>query len=346
MSADKTYCASSFLMYRTVIDEDKTFYDGVPIEHFHLDFPRTPVSNGRELLDSLQKQMAAWTADGKAALALSAGMDSAILAKLCPKGTTAYTFQCVVPGVEVTNEVPRAKEFAAAAGLKQVVVPIYWEDFEKFSPLLMRHKGAPFHSIEVQIYKAALQAKKDGFERLIFGETADLNYGGMDSRLKANTNFGEYVDREIYVMPYQVLKEFQMPLDPFAKYTKDGYVDVHEYLRGFVLEHGVCSYFNACSAAGIEMIAPFLNTYMATPLDYARVRSGESKYIVREVFKELYGDYEMPPKVPMPRATNEWFKDWEGPHRPEFWAHCTDHMTGDQKWLVWCLERFFEEMEK
>lgn len=81
-------------------------------------------------------------------------------------------------------------------------------------------------------------------------------------------------------------------------------------------------------------------TYLDAPIDYQRIRSGETKYLVREAFRKLYPDLEMPEKTPMPRPVNEWFKDWEGPKRPEFFPHCTDNMTGDQKWMVWCLERF------
>ena len=70
-------------------------------------------------------------------------------------------------------------------------------------------------------------------------------------------------------------------------------------------------------------------------IDYARVR-------VREVFNRLYEGFEVPPKLPMPRATNEWLRDWQGPRRQEFYPHCTDGMTGDQKWLVWAPERFLD----
>jgi len=47
----------------------------------------------------------------------------------------------------------------------------------------------------------------------------------------------------------------------------------------------------------------------------------------------------------MPRPVNEWFADWVGPTRPEFIPHCTDDMTGDQKWMVWCLERYLNIIE-
>ena len=90
---------------------------------------------------------------------------------------------------------------------------------------------------------------------------------------------------------------------------------------------------------------PFLGTYLDAPIDYARIRGGESKYLVREAFRSLYPDFVAPKKLPMPRATNEWFRDWKGPARPEFLPHCTDNMTGDQKWLVYCLELFLNLLD-
>ena len=114
---------------------------------------------------------------------MSGGIDSAIIAKYMPKGSTAYTFKCVVPGTEVTDESAQAAKYAKECGLKHKVIEIYWEDFVRFAPELMKHKGAPIHSIEVQIYKAALKAKEEGFERLIFGESSDVSYGGLSCLL-------------------------------------------------------------------------------------------------------------------------------------------------------------------
>ena len=67
--------------------------------------------------------------------------------------------------------------------------------------------------------------------------------------------------------------------------------------------------------------------------------------MIREIFERLYPDYEVPEKIPMPRPVNEWFKDWKGPTREEFWPNCTENMKGDQKWLVWCLEQFLNMIE-
>ncbi len=91
---DKTYCASSYLMYRTVVDENKTFYPDVSINRFRLDFERIPVGSSNELKNALEKQMYEWTKDGKAALALSGGIDSAILAKFMRGGGSLYLSMC------------------------------------------------------------------------------------------------------------------------------------------------------------------------------------------------------------------------------------------------------------
>lgn len=97
---------------------------------------------------------------------------------------------------------------------------------------------------------------------------------------------------------------------------------------------------------GINLIAPYNNTRMAVPLDYERVRKGENKYLIREIFSRLYPDKEIPNKIPMPRPVNEWLASWEGPARQEFIPNCTRNMSGDQKWLVYSLETFLNLMDE
>ena len=280
------------------------------------------------------------TKDGKAALALSGGIDSAILAKFMPKGSKAYTFKCVVPGMKVTDESVAAAKYAEECGLDHEIIEIYWEDIEKYLPAIMKRKGAPVHSIEIQIYKAALVAKKAGFNKLLFGESADCIYGGLSGLLSRDWSFGEFVERYSYVMPHKVLKDSMLILEPYYEYEKNGIIDVHKFLNEFFYKESVGSYTNACGLAGVEFISPYAETYLKTPLDIERIRRGENKYLVREVFNRLYSNFEIPPKLPMPRATSEWLKDWEGPSRDEFWKGCVKEMTGDQKWLVYCLEQF------
>ena len=346
MIVDRTYCSSSYLMFRNVVDEKCSFSKDLSPKIVNLDFSRISVQNGNDLEAALRQQMIELTKDGKAALALSGGIDSAILAKWMPSGSKAYTFQCIVPGKEVTNEVPQAAFYASECGLDQEAVEIIWDDFEKYAPILMRHKGAPIHSIEVQIYKAALKAKADGFDRLIFGENADIIYGGMNGLLEKDWLFGEFVNRYAYMMPYQVLKESQLILDPFREFENDGHIDGHKFINKYFRQEALGTYHNACEAAGVAFAGPYSRTKWIGQVDYARIREGDTKYLVREIFQRLYPQKAMPTKTPIPRPMNEWMADWEGPTRPEFWPHCTDNMSGDQKWMVWALERFLDMLEE
>ena len=346
MIVDKKYCSSSFLMYRTIADENRCFQEGLKPSLYRPEKELHPVHNSDELEACLRDCVERTCRESKAAIALSGGIDSAVLAKFMPKGSIAYTFKCVVPGIQVTDETPAAARYAKECGLEHRIVEVYWEDFERYAPILMRHKGAPMHSIEVQIYKAALRAKADGCEAFIFGESADLNYGGLSGLMSKDWRMGEFIDRYSYVKPYHALREFEIITEPLFEYERDGFFDAHEFCRGFFLREAMGSYINACKCAGIPLEMPYIHTKLAVPIDYQRIRAGENKYVVRELFQKLYPEMDIPAKLPMPRPMNEWMQAWNGPTRPEFWPHCTDNMNGDQKWLVWALERFLNLLEE
>lgn len=346
MSIDKKYCMSAYLMFRGLLTNSARFAENSVTRIADINFARTPIYNSDELLEHLKKEVDAATWDGKAALMLSGGIDSAILAKWMPKGTTAYTLRCIAPGRQVIDETSMAKRNADRNGLIQEIIPVYWNDFETYAPMLMKHKGAPIHSIEVQIYKAALRAKEAGFTKLIFGEHADIIYGGLNGLLSKDWTFGEFVDRYSYVLPYKVLKDPELILEPFRKYTVDGMVDAYAFINEYLRIEALGSYHNACEMAGIQFIGPYSTSQMAAPIDYERIRQGDTKYLIREVYWRLYHDDKIPPKTPMPRPMDEWMENWQGPARPEFWPHCTDNMTGDQKWMVYALETYLNLLEE
>ena len=341
---DKVYAMSCFLQFRAVYNQHVKFSEkmGVPtksdasVANF-----RMQINTPQELHNYLESFVKRETAKGKIALALSGGIDSAILAKFMPKGSVAYTFKCIVPDKNVTDETIKAKQFCDMNGLEHRVVEIFWEDFLKNAPVLMKRKNAPIHSIEVQIYKAAVQAKQDGFDRLLFGEGADAVFGGLNSLLSKDYTIGDFVERYSFVMPYKVLKQPMLILEPYIKYCNNGYMDVHGFIDNQFFWEYMNSYFNACQCANVEFVTPFISL-IHKPLDMQRVRRGDSKYLVREVFKHLYPGIEMAPKTPMPRPTDEWFENWIGPKRPEFWENCHVNMTGDQKYYIWILEHFLE----
>ncbi|MBR4382397.1 MAG: hypothetical protein IKP64_02445, partial [Selenomonadaceae bacterium] len=119
----------------------------------------------------------------------------------------------------------------------------------------------------------------------------------------------------------------------------------HEFLNKYFRQEALGSYTNACEAAGVEFVAPYSLTKLAKPIDYKKIRGGESKYIVREAFRKLYPDENIPTKTPMPRPVNEWFENWQGPKRAEFLPHCHETLNGNQRWMLWCLERFLNLFE-
>ena len=323
----------SFLMYRMRSPETTH-----TIENYFL--KRIPVTTSRELEKHLKARVQNLPGGSKTALALSGGIDSAVLAKFMPEGSIAYTFKCIVPGVKVTDETPIAAKYAKECGLEHRIVEIYWSDFEEYSERLMKHKNAPIHSIEVQIYKALIQAKKDGVESVVFGEAADAVYGGLSGLLSKDWKIGDFIQRYSFLMPYMAIKEPELPIETFIKYQNNGIINPHKFVSNIFIQESVASYINAAETAGVNIALPYPETYLATDIDYSRIRNGENKYLVREIFERLYPDFVVPPKTPMPRPMNEWLKDWKGPKRQEFWENCVDGLTGDQKWLLWSLETF------
>ena len=337
---DKRFCMSSYLMYRYVYDDRYSFSENCSCRQVDLSFSRVPVTDKDSLYNALKTVVDKACIDDGAALALSGGIDSAILAALVPEGTKAYTFRCIVPGKTVQDESVTASHWASINKLDHEIIDIYWDDIVSAAEVCMKHKCAPIHSIEAQIYLAAKRAVSAGKIAFILGENADIIYGGMDGLLAKDWLFSEFVDRYTYVMPYQVLKDPIMLLDPYREFENDGHIDGYDFTNKYFRQEALGTYINACESAGIEFIGPYSLTYLDSRIDYKRIRAGESKYVIRELFKTIYPDEDIPEKIPMPRPVNEWFEKWEGPSREEFIPHCTDNMSGDQRWMIWCLERY------
>ena len=92
-------------------------------------------------------------------------------------------------------------------------------------------------------------------------------------------------------------------------------------------------------------IDPYEHMQRDFPFDLERIRRGESKYVVRELFKMRYG--EAPPqKVPMPRPVESYFAGWKGPVRPEFRSDIDmKRYDGNCRWLMYALEQFLNLMK-
>ena len=84
---------------------------------------------------------------------------------------------------------------------------------------------------------------------------------------------------------------------------------------------------------------------MNIPIDLERIRNGESKYLIRELFAKRYHNAKPAVKLPMPRGVGQWLANWKGPVRDEFIPGCVEGLKGDQKWQLYCLEQFLNLLD-
>lgn len=347
---DKKLSNSSFLALRYTEIPDVDFTNKLQYRH-----PVMPSDEGRILVWSaedigvaLQSQIEEKIKGyKKVGIFLSGGMDSSILASYLP-GIDAYTFR-FLGGDYQQDELRRAELFAERNGMTLHYVDIDWNTVVENLKPVMLSKGGPVHSIEPQICQGALQAKADGVDLMIIGDASDYIFGGMDKLLSKDWTFEDFYHRYIYVEPEEVLKEPVSVRYLFERYRKGNGIDFVEILDKLATQESYGSYDNAFRTAGLDYFDPYEKLKMADPLDLARIRSGESKYLIRELFRMRYPDIPVPEKIPMPRPVDTYFTHWDGPTRPEF-RHDIDisRYSGNQKWLIWCLEQFLnmvDEME-
>lgn len=343
---DKLYCMSHYLAFRFIKDENINFFDGLSHTVFK---PRDEkeialVSTIDEMDSIIRAKINEFYVPNKTAILLSGGIDSAILASYLPEGTKAYTFKCIANGA--IDETAQARKYCDAYKLDHEIIEMNWSDFEELTPEILKADGVPFHSIEVQLLKAAKYAKSQGIERFIIGESADLIFGGMDKLIGKDWNFEEFYNRYNFVEPSKALKNPISVKDVYEKYRlPNDKIDFLTFMDEIFSIESSTSYMHAFKIAGIEYLDPYTFMKMAFPLDLSRIRNGEPKYMVRELFAKRYPNIEIPTKIPMPRATNQWLENYK-PTRPEFVENCAENMTGDQKWLCWCLEQFLNMHDK
>lgn len=342
---DLNYCCASYLAFRYIIDDNKNFSNNLRHQIFRQipDSQKQLVTSAKEVDDILQEQFT--NLKGKRlGLLLSGGMDSAILATYM-RGHDAYTFR-FMNGDFQSDELHRAEIFAEKSGLNLHYIDINWQNIKTKLPAIFAHKQAPCHSIEPQIVEAAEQARQDNIDMMIIGDGADYVFGGMDKLLAKDWDFDEFVNRFIYVNPNNVLSENSDILNIFKQYRLPGNkIDFLKIMDLMTIDESYSSYKNAFETAKMPYKDPYEILKLGNELDLHRIRQGESKYIIRELFKIKYPDLPIPEKNPMPRPVDFYFKNWKGPTREEFKNNLNmSEFTGNQKWLLWCLEEFLNNI--
>lgn len=340
---DKDFCLSSYIAFRYLWKDGVDFAEGFQHKNY-LGVPaneRIPVKTSEDIDREIQRQFDELYAKyDNIGILLSGGMDSANLAAYLKPGSHAYTFYSI--SGEFDADVERAKKYCKKWQLQHHLIDITMADYEEYAPIVMHHKFAPVHSIEPQIYKAAMLAKKDGVQLMIVGESADLIFGGMDKLISPEWTFDGFAKRYTFLDPKLVLTK---PIDQSALFenyrTGEQSIDVMRFMDEVFAIESSGSYLNAFGAAWMPYYDPYAKLVMADPLDMNRVRNGEPKYLVRGLYAIKYPELEIPFKIPMPRPVDAVFKEWNGPVRPEFRKDIPmNQLTGNQKWQLWCAEQF------
>ncbi len=343
---DKIYCMSHYLAFRFIKDENVNFFEGLS-HNVYNGHPLDEIQKVKTVSDIdgiIREKIASFYIPGKTAVLLSGGMDSAILASYLPAGTKAYTFKCMADGA--INETEQAQRYADAYNLDHEIIEMHWDDFVRLTPEILRYDGVPFHSIECQLVKAAKYAKSKGIERIIIGESADLIFGGMDKLISKDWLFDDFYKRYNFTEPKEVLHEYISVKDIYEKYRlPEDKIDFMTFMDEVFSIESSTSYMHAFQKESLEYLDPYSYMRMVEPLDLYRVRHGEPKYMIRELFAQRYPNILIPNKIPMPRATNQWLGDYK-PTRPEFIPGCEKDLTGDQKWQLYCLETFLNMHDK
>lgn len=340
---NKDFCLSSYMAFRYIWKDGMDFCEGFQHHNYQPipDVKRIPVKTSEDIDLEIQKQFdVLYQKYDNIGILLSGGMDSANLASYLKQGSHAYTFTS--ESGEFNADIERAKVYCEKWQLQHHFIDITMADYEKFTPIVMKHKFAPVHSIEPQIYKAAGIAKQDGVQLMIVGESADLIFGGMDKLISPKWTFEDFVKRYIFLDPAIVLNNSISQSELFEKYrTGADTIDYMKFMDEVFAIESSSSYLNAFGAAWLPYYDPYAKLVMAEPLDMERVRNGEPKYLVRGLYTLKYPEMEIPFKIPMPRPVDTIFKNWEGPQRPEFRKDINmAALTGNQKWQLWCAEQF------
>ncbi|MBR1755790.1 MAG: asparagine synthase [Bacteroidaceae bacterium] len=344
---DKDFCLSSYIAFRYIWKDGVDFAEGFQHKNYlpPADSERIPVHTSEDIDREIQQQFDALYAKyDRIGILLSGGMDSACLAAYLKPGSHAYTFNSA--SGEFDADVERAKKYCRKWQLQHHLIDITMADYERYTPIVMRHKFAPVHSIEPQIYKAAELAKADGVQLMIVGESADLIFGGMDKLISPEWSFDAFVKRYTFLDPELVLTHPVSQAALFEPYRlgADG-IDVLRFMDDVFAIESSGSYLNAFGAAWMPYHDPYARLVMADPLNMQRVRGGEPKYLVRGLYALKYPELEIPFKIPMPRPVDAVFKNWSGPSRPEFRKDIPmDQLTGNQKWQLWCAEQFLNSL--
>lgn len=346
LKVDKEYCMSSFLTFRYVYEQDVEWKKGILAKNTvpGLCDERIACKTCNDVDEAL-KNMFNDIDLSHAALLLSGGIDSGILASYMPKKMKAYTVHNSSPITDL--EVSRAQKICEINDLQHEVVEIDWKYYDEHMDLMMQNDRCPVTANEPQVFALVEKAKKDGAKLIILGDAADMVFGGLDKKLSRDWSFTEWIHEYTHVNPEEVLTNWKDMKYVYEKYRlgKDG-IDYLRFLDEIFTVSSGNAYYNVFEYFSMNYFDPYTRLVMAEPLDLNKVRNGNSKYLLRELYTKKYPGLKIPEKLPMPRSMERWLDWWKGPIRSEFLPGCIEKLNYEQRFLVYSLERFLNLIEE
>ena len=181
-----------------------------------------------------------------------------------------------------------------------------------------------------------------GLENLITGSGADLCFGGLFNLLSKKWTNEEFKERYTFVNPNKVMKVEAEPYDFYKDYNGEPYFKLDEFMSE-IYGTATTKYFNnAMKLAGITLKAPYEYIHRDFELDYERIKNGEEKYFLRELFRERVGDLFVPRKYPLPRPLKIWANYYgEIINKDIFYEDAYERCTRDEeKWLTYSADHY------
>ena len=338
------FCMSSYLSFRYV-PKTMEWRKGVISKQFKIkEQKKDLVKDFLEVSNAVEKNIENLLKNNKVGILLSGGMDSIILASYLPENTPAYTIKCLGDGI--IDEAPDAKMYAEKCGLKHKIVDVSWDDYDKNSDLLMLNKGSPLHPMEPSLFKVASVAKADGVDVLI-GGWGSAKFGEKGRLLEKDwRTIAEMIKLWRFVDPTLILKDPVSMREIFKKYAINGVISTYYFFMIFYGTETNGAFLNPIYSAGCDIRNPYQELELNITIDFDRVRGGDDKYIIAQLFHHRYPGLECPRKVALQRPMDAWMKQWKGPKRSEFLDYLDiGRFNGEQKWLIYCLERFLNLIE-
>lgn len=268
--------------------------------------------------------------DGQLGIALSGGMDGAIVAATL-RPSLAYTLAYD----ERDAEVDEAAQIAREVGASLRVVRVTREQFFRTSEMLIDATHRPVIPHAALIHLLAREARQDGCTAFATGSGAH----GEWPQFYAAAHSVDALMRawfRVLVNPARVLRD---PVDVrpvFARYERpDGTVDVQRMIREVGTEGDGAE--RAIEAAGLAAVMPLRACRFAGQYDPQAFGRATLKPHVSEAFRILFGR-KAPPKAALPAPYRAWMEGYAPTH--PMWSEGASRLTGKRLFLVWSIERW------